>query len=559
MAVASYYALPSKLESLSKVLGFGAKDPEGTRLISKYSKLYLKTAKDIIPPEDLLKFIRYCAQDVKLERHISNFLGDLPDEELKVFQLDQRINHRGIAIDKYGVECAAGIVEECADKLAQEFREITGASPSQTAKVKDWFETQGVTLDNLQADYLEEVFQEYNWTTSLLHCRRALEIRLIINKASNKKLAAMSRQCGDDGRARYQTRYHGAATGRWTGSGFQPLNLTRGFDDVDPEQLVRDIMHGDVDWLDMMYGSALSAVSKASRHWIVPATGHRLMAGDFASIEAIVLACLAGETWKVEAFRSGAKIYELMGEKIHNLPPGTVTKATHPQERQDGKTGELAFGYQGGLQAWLNFDSSGRHTDERILEICKAWRQAHPAITQFWKSLQRASISAVNNPGGTYNTNGIGFQMVDDWLTIVLLNGKRLWYWKPEIRSVTAPWHKPMNIEECANGTCKCEPILQLTYMAQKAGQWKRVSTYGGKLAENVVQATSRELLVPAMLAVEQAGYPIILSVYDEIVCEVPNGFGSLEEFEMIMCSKPEWAKDWPVTASTWEGGRYKK
>src|ERR1700676_2136375 len=130
--------------------------------------------------------------------------------------------------------------------------------------------------------------------------------------------------------------------------------------------LVRDIMHGDPEWLDAVYGDAMEAVSRASRHWIVAEEGHQIYAGDFVSIEAVILACLAGEQWKIDAFRSGAKIYELMGDKIHGLPPGTVTKATHPKERQDGKTGELAFGYQGALNAWLKFDDSGRHTDERI-------------------------------------------------------------------------------------------------------------------------------------------------------------------------------------------------
>lgn len=558
MAAASYYALPAGLDKLAKVLGFGGKDAEGTRLISKYSKMHLKSAKQDIPEEDLQKFIQYCANDVLLEREVSKFLGDLPDAERTIFQLDQDINKRGIMLDRRGIAAATQIVENCSQSFTEEFQSITGVAPTQRGKVLQWFAGQGITLENLQADYLEDKLATFDWDSSNLHCRRALEIRLLINKASTKKLMAMERQCGKDGRARFQTRYHGAATGRWTGSGFQPLNLTRGFDDVDPEQLVRDIMYGDAAWLDLLYGSAISAISKASRHWLVAKPGHRLISADYVAIEAVVLACLAGETWKVEAFRRGDKIYEVMGDKIYDLPPGTVTKATHPQERQDGKTCELAFGYQGGLNAWLNFDSSGRHTDEKILEILKLWRAAHPAITSLWRKLEHAAIRAVDE-GFVQQCGSLGFETVDDWLTMILPNGKRIWYWKPEIRSCPAPWHQPMKKIECAEGRCDCEPILQLTYMTQKAGQWQRVSTYGGKLTENAVQATSRELLVASMLAVEDAGYPIILSVYDEIVCEVPEGFGSREDMGAIISQKPVWASNWPITVSTWEGGRYRK
>ena len=120
-----------------------------------------------------------------------------------------------------------------------------------------------------------------------------------------------------------------------------------------------------------------------------------------------------------------------MADKIYNLPPGTVTKATHPTERHDGKTGELAFGFQGALGAWLKFDNSGRHTDERIIEICKAWRAEHPATVDFWHGLNKAAINAVQNPGELYEYNGIGFEIVDEWLTMIGLNGKRLWYYDP--------------------------------------------------------------------------------------------------------------------------------
>jgi DNA polymerase bacteriophage-type len=563
MAVACYYALPAALDRVSSVLGFEGKDPDGGRLITKYSKLHLKTAKASIPPEDLQKFITYCRKDVAIEQSVSDFLGDLPEREHAAFELDKRVNMRGLYLDIAGIECAAKIVDQRSDELRTTFREITGFNPTQNDKVRGWFNANGLALENMQAETVEEVLEDGELGQGLV--RRALEIRLAINKASTKKLDAMARQRGSDGRARFQSRYHGAQTGRDTGSGFQPLNLVRSWEDVDPDQLVRDIMYGDAGWLDAIYGDAMAAISKASRHWIMAEPGNQILAGDFVSIEAVVLACLAGEDWKVQAFRDRKPIYEMMGDKIHNLPPGTVTKKTHPAERQDGKTGELAFGYQGALGAWLNFDSSGRHSDERIIEICKAWRSEHPAIVAMWRGLESAAIDAVRNPGRETSYRDVGFVTVDQWLAMILPNGKHIWYWKPELRMGMPAWHKPQSTDEkyedCRAGTCDCRPMPKLSYMAQKEGQWKRVYTYGGKLTENAVQATSRELLVPAALALEDAGYPIVLKVYDELVAEIPQNFGSKREFDDIMrqAAGGDWSRGWPVNCDSWAGERYKK
>jgi len=585
MAVAQYYALPAALAKLSDVLGLGNKDPEGGRLITKYSKLHLKTAKKIIPDhewiewkemtaterkanpgskenggyfnEDFQKFVDYCVQDVELERKVSNRLGALPDAELAVFQLDQRINMRGLHLDLDGIATAREIVTSRTGELTTEFRELTGFGPSQTTKVTEWFIDNGLNLKNMQAVHLQEVYDAGDIPRG--PTKRALEIRLQINKASTKKLDAMARQTGSDNRARFQTRYHGAATGRWTGSGFQPLNLNRGYAGIDPEQLVRDINRGDPEWLDLVYGDAMDAVAKATRHYITAAPGNKIITGDFASIEAIILSCLAGEAWKVNAFRKGVKIYEHMAEKIHSLPVGSVTKTTHPQERQDGKTGELAFGYQGALGAWLKFDNSGRHSDERIIEICQAWRAEHPAIVKFWGGLNEAAMKCVADTVPT-KCHGIGFERVKEWLSLSLPNGKCLWYWQPEIRTAPNPWCNPKENEKCAEGVCGHQPWPNLTYMSMKEGRWQRVHTYGGKLAENICQAVSREILVPAMMRAEKAGYHVILSVYDEIVAEVPEDFGSLEDFLGIMSGPlPEWCFNWPIGVDGWTGTRYRK
>ena len=594
MAVACYYALPAALDRLARVLGFEGKDPEGARLITKYSKLYLKTAKTTIPPEDFAKFVKYCEQDVRIEQSLSDYMGDLPEHELAIFQLYLRVSLRGLHLDKDGIDAATDIVEQRAETLTAEFRELTGLNPTQGQKLLIWFEKQGLPLENMQAAYLEELLEDGELPSGAT--RRALEIRLAINKASTKKLDAMSRQHGADGRARFQTRYHGAVTGRETGSGFQPLNLSRGFDNMDPAQLTRDISYRDANYLDALYGDATDAVAKASRYWIQAQPGNKILAGDYVSVEAVILACLAGEQWKIDAFARGDKIYELMADKIYGLAPGTISKETHPAERQDGKTGELAFGFQGALGAWLKFDSSGRHSDERIIEICKAWRSEHPATVSLWGGLGAAALMAVKEAGTvqTYrranerteddgqvvqNRDGlqngaVGFEVVDEWLTMILPDGKRLWYWKPELRMQMPQWHQPLTKPDCALGTCECEPRVALSYMAQKSGQWKRVWTYGGKLTENYIQAVARQVLEAARLRVAAAYDPvlrkmgflredessIILSSYDEIVIEVPEDFSSEDEFKQLMeiCPGP-WAEGWPLRTKMWTGERYKK
>jgi DNA polymerase len=555
--VSNYYSLPAKLDKLAHVLGFRGKDPAGARLITKYSKLHLKTAKPVIPPEDFDRFVAYCKWDVEIERTISNFLGGLPARELPIFELDLKINARGLYLDRAGIAAATEIMDQRASELTEEFKALVGFAPTQVAKVQAWLQEQGVKLENMQADYLEELIEEGDLPQG--PARRAIEIRLQINKASTRKLDKMAKQCGADGRARFQTRYHGTSTGRNSGSGFQPLNLVRSWEHVAPEQLVRDVMYRDPKWLDCLYGSAPEAIAKASRHWIRAAPGNKIMSLDYVSIEAVVLACVSGEQWKIDAFRDGVKIYEAMADKIYGYPQGTVTKATHPLERQDGKTGELAFGYQGALNAWLKFDDSGRHSDERIIGFCKSWRAEHPNVVAFWRGMESAAIECVSTRRET-SFRDYGFALVDDWLAMVLPDGKYIWYWKPELRAKMPRWHEPEIDEDCAAVTCRCRPQPQLTYMTKKGDTWFRTNTYGGKLVENAVQATARQLIWPAALAAEAAGYPVVLTVYDEIVVEPPEGFGSLKELEQIVIdATPEFAKSWPIRVDGWEGDRYKK
>lgn len=572
MAVARYYALPAALDRLCSVLGFGGKDPEGGRLIQRYSKLHLKTAKVEIPDEDFNKFVDYCRRDVELERKVSDHLGPLPDDELEIFKAELEMGYRGLALDAAGIEAATAIVEAEAERMTARFRELTspngnpdlGLNPTQRDKVLGWFQTQGLNIQDLQAETLEEVLEE----AGLPQCdlREAVVIKLALNKASTKKLDAMARQVGKDGRARFQFHYHGAQTGRPTGTGFQPLNLSRGFEAPSgqeneyAEMLARNIMYRDPRWLEACYGDATEAVAKAARHWIVAGSGNRIISGDFSSIEAVILAALAGEDWKLDIFRRREPVYERTAERIYKLPPGAVTKKD--PRRQTGKIAELACGYGGGLNAWLNFDSSGTHSDEQIRGYVRDWRDAHPMVKLFWRGLEVAAIEAVHRPSVVARYRDIAFRVYPERqsLAMILPDGKHIWYRDPQIRAVMPKWHDPLTDEECAEGTCGHEPMPALCYKAWKFGAWRTIYTYGGKLTENAVQATARQRLAPAMIRAERAGYTCVLSVYDELVAEVPKSHGSVAEFEEIM-SEPagDWDRDWPIRVEAWEGARYRK
>ena len=559
MAVACYYALPASLDKLTMALGGEGKDPKGARLISKYSKLHLKTAKKEIPPEDLQAFIDYCKDDVALEAGISRFLGELPERELKLFHLDRAMNMRGLHLDVNGIHSARKVVSERWQDYATRFRELTGLSPNQVKQVREWLgDKHGIHLPNLQKETIQDILKT---DIAMGDAREVLKLRLSLAKASTRKLDAMLNHVDmDDHRARNQTRYHGTTTGRNTGSGFQPLNLVRNDESMDPDLLMDAIAKEDAAYLDLLFGDAMTAISKASRHNITAEQAKKLLAADFVSIEAIVLACLAGEQWKVEAFARGDKIYEQAADKIYKLPLGTVTKYTHPDERQDGKIAELAFGYQGGVGAWRGFDSSDRHSDEAVDAIKKAWRKEHPMIVKLWEEYETCAIAAVTNPGNQFSYRGIDFQMErDHWLAITLLNGKKIWYFQPELRRRRPPWHKPTEKEACKAGECDCGYRQALTLMSMKNGQWRRIDTYGGKLVENVTQAVAREILKDKELLLDEAGLPTVLTVYDEIVIELPEEKDRMKQFMEIMGRREGFYKDWPIMADAWEGKRYRK
>ena len=346
-----------------------------------------------------------------------------------------------------------------------------------------------------------------------------------------------------DGRLRGMFTYYGANTGRWAGTIVQLQNLFRPVID-DPETAVQ-AMGGGLEWLELLYKeNPMRVLASTVRSYLTAGPGKELIVADFSSIEGRVIAWFAGQLDKLEMFRDHGMAYEYTGAKVYGLPFDDVEflkrmKKEYPDERFAGKTSELALGFQGGHIALQKMArKEGIELDDDFATQLKwDWRDANEMIVELWYNLENNAIAAVENRGQTYKTNNLHFQVVGNWLYMRLPSGRRLAYYKPRV----------------VDG--------ELTYMGVDTytRQWKRVKTYGGRLTENAVQAYARDLLVVAMMNLEKAGYTVIGHVHDEAICEVDEGFGSLEEAYELMCDLPDHAAGLPVQADGWRGHRYRK
>jgi DNA polymerase len=592
LASCAYRSLPLGLDKVGPVLGLDVqKDKRGKYLLdtlSKPRKLRKAEKKELedlgVPPEDwptvyredpdlLEELYDYCGTDVEAEDELGETIGDLPPSEFRLWVLDQTINYRGVAVDLDAVTAAWEVAEIVTEKQTKRLQEITGGEV-QTANQRDlmltWFARQGYPMADMKGDTVDKALAAGNAPQEV---GEVLRIRKSLSKGSTKKLVAFYRCTCQDGRIRGLLQYHGAGTGRWAGRLVQPQNFPRGsledyaktlgMKEAETMELLIECikMRGQdaVDAIEMIFGDVMEALATALRGMFIAGEGKRFLVADFSAIEAVVLAWLADETWKVDAFAAiqrgepygeSADIYCATASMVFGYP--VIDKKQHPKERQVGKTCELAFGYQGGVGAWYNFDDSGKYSDEEINGYKIAWRERHPNIVNLWYRLQDAAIDAVRMWKKVKVGNcSIWFEPVEDeagkWLTCVLPNGRRLWYYNPHTVEVTKFGRQ----------------MLELRYEGRdnkKGGAWGIVSTYGGMLAENVVQAISRDLMAEAMVRVEKAGYPTLLTIHDEIIAEVPVDYGSLKDFEHHMALPvPPWAEGCPIAVDGWEGKRYMK
>lgn len=577
MAACAYRSLPQKLEEVGEVLNLPIKkNRRGKFLLQKLSKPQKPTKKNPETrnrdPALLEELYGYCGDDVDAEWCLKEVIGELPPTEYSIWVLDQKINDRGMYVDTDAVGAAIKVVHLVETKLNEELATITNNKVMSGTKLPDmkaWLADQGCAFSDLTADTIERALDSNRLKPEV---RRVLQIRQTLSRASAKKLVRFLDCLAEDGRNHGLLQYHGAATGRWAGRLVQPQNFPRGdeiiltlgtgeADEASMNWLIETIKTVNPDYLDVLYGDAMDAIASALRGMFVAAPGKKYYVADFSAIEARVTAWLYDEQWKLDAFAEVDKgngyngsddMYCASAAMIFGHP---VKKKLHKELRQVGKMCELAFGYQGGIGAWRKFDTrkpgdKGYVEDETVDEYKNGWRAAHPNIVNGWYGIEEAAIRAVRDGGKAYY-GPITFEVIEDkagkWLTCRLPNGRRLWYYNPQLEDY-----------EDRFGRVK----YTLTYEGKdnKAhGIWSRVTTYGGMLTENIVQAISRDLMVEAMIRVEAAGYWIVLTVHDEIISEVDFSFGSDEEFDTLMTVVPPWAEGCPIHAAGWSGVRYHK
>ncbi|MEF2552023.1 DNA polymerase [Aurantimonas sp. A2-1-M11] len=558
MVQAYALALPGSLEQAAPAAGLDIeKDSAGRRLMlqmAKPRKTDPLTWWDA--PEKVERLISYCRIDVEVERELGKRLRPLKPSELDLWHLDQRINGRGVYVDRKLANAAKRIVKTAAERLDKRMAAVTNFAVSACSNRNQliaWVRERGLDgIESIAKDQIEELLARDDLPTDV---REALEIRRQSARASVAKIDALLNGTDADGRARGLLQFHAASTGRWAGRRFQPQNIKRpDLEDVD--SAIDIIGTGDIDLVDMLYEDPLNVVADCLRGMIRAAPGRKIVAADYANIEGRVLAWLAGERWKVQAFRDfdageGPDLYKVAYGRSYGIAPADVTKA----QRQIGKVMELALGYQGGVGAFatMGVNYGVRLPVPEVEAIRDAWRAAHPAIKQFWRDMEDAAIEATQTPGRVGKVGAvIAFKRVGSWLFMQLPSKRFLAYAYPEIRTKEMPWTND-------DGS----PVYkdQLSYMGVNSytRKWERGFAYGGLLAENATQAVARDVMADAMPRLEAAGYPLILSVHDELVTEPKADHGSAAEMEAILCDLPEWAAGLPVAAEGFEAERYRK
>lgn len=643
-AKASYYGLPRALENAVKALGLPIeKDMEGNKLMKKISKPRKPTklekrqmhdeyeaamrvwhlAAPVMPvpvhPDDRVlwhesreEFERnwlYCDRDVEAEHAFSEALPDLPETELRIWQMDQDMNLRGIRCDLDMVRQAirlrdrevALMNEELADIMGLPDGEREGFSATKRAAIKAWVNEQGIMLPDTQAKTLDKFAAKEGLPR---HVTAALKIIREVNRTSTAKYDAMLERADPrDWRLRDLMMYHGAGTGRWAGKGVQPHNFPRG-SIKNMEMACSLIVTGDAPAMRALYGEIMELLSSALRGAMTASEGRDLMVADYAAIEARVVFWLARDNTALDVFRRGEDIYCDMATGIYGYD---VKKKTHPDERQFGKQAILGLGFEMGFVTFLltckKYDISftkeqvmrivgGRYAEieeqvekyfltdrKRIARMKEAelsirehmhelvlmqytvqkYRNRYPEVKQMWRDQEDAAIQAVRNPGSrvdcergrnTWVVETIGGQEV---LVTYLPSGKPLFYWNPRVVLKKTPFKNP-------DGTHVLKPCIVFWGVDPYTKKWSLQDTYGGKLVENITQATARDLMALAMVRADDSGvYDVLLSVHDELVCEVDKDKGDLREFERMMAETPGWAHGCPVDAEGWRGERYRK
>lgn len=545
--------LPGSLAEAGMALGLQKeqlKDPQGKALIQYFSKPCKPTKANggrtrNLPAHDPDKwalYIGYNKQDVVTEMVIANALKSYstPDSEQRLWELDQRLNDNGVKID---IDMAAKIVdydERRSGELLEEAKELTGLdNPNSLAQLKAWLNDQGMPMTSVTKDTVEAALS-LNYIPD--NVRRVLEIRQALGKTSTAKYSTMLGAACDDHRLRGILQFYGAnRSGRWAGRLVQTHNLARNsLPDLD---LARELAAaGDFDTLQTLFGETAFVFSELVRTAFIASEGCRFVVSDFSAIEARVISWIADEEWRLEAFRSGKDIYCETASQMYKVP--VVKHGINGELRQKGKVAELACGYQGGVGAMKRMDQSGAIPEEELQAVVDSWRNANPKIVKLWRVCEIAARTAIEEHRPVRLQHGIEFSYINGNLFVRLPGGRKLCYWSTRLKM------DPKDGRE------------HIVYMGvnQETKRWGEAETYGGKLVENIVQATARDCLAVAMTRVSALGYKIVMHVHDEMIVDVPEeDAGALDAINACMAEPIEWAPGLPLKGDGYETKFYKK
>ena len=546
MVHAATLGLPRSLADVGRVLGLPEdrqKMKEGKALIQYFCKPCKPTKanggrtrnRPADAPEQWKTFVEYNRRDVEVERDIRRKLDKypLPQVEWDAYQMDQRINDRGVLVDTRMAKAAIQMARENTDELTDEAKAITGLeNVNSVRQLKDWLDLEG----SLDKKAVKALLEDGNLDADRT---RLLAIRQELGKSSVSKYEAMLRGACRDGRVRGLFAFYGAATGRWAGRQVQVQNLPQNhIEDLDTARQI--VLEGDRKALQALFGPVPQTLSELIRTAFIAKPGHTFCVADFSAIEARVIAWLGDERWRQDVFANNGDIYCASASQMFHVP--VEKHGVNGHLRQKGKIAELALGYGGAVGALTAMGAleMGLSEDE-LPDIVKAWRAASPHIVDLWWKVDAAAKDTIagRDPNWRYDLpHGLSMRYANGLLHVRLPSGRCLRYCRPAVN---------------AEG--------QIVYQTTNLGHWTQVETYGPKLIENIVQATARDCLRDAMMAVEKRFPGIVMHVHDEMIVEVEREHADecLAHMLDVMSRPIEWAPGLKLKGDGYRTDYYKK
>lgn len=550
-ALAAAHSLPRSLEGVSTTLGLPVqKDLEGKAVMQQMARPIKRDGEIVGYYNDPFRFTKlfdYCVDDVRTEKEIGKRLGSLPEREITVWKLNQKVNTKGVPLDPDTVNGAIKIIESYTEVLEKELFDLSGGrleNIRQNERLKLFLEENGILTDSVDKAAVEGILERKNIPDVV---RKVLETRQKLGQTSTAKYFKMREQLAEDGTIKDQYMYHGAISGRETGKGVQVSNLPRG-NLKQTNEMLEDIRLGS--WRNLLaHGDPMDVLSSCLRGVVTAPPGKKFLVSDYSNIEGRITAWLAGEEWKLDAFRKfdqgqGPDIYKLTYAMTFNKDVDAVT----PDERQVGKSEELGLNFSGWVGAFHTMAKvyGVSIPDDEAKDLIIKWRAKHPKLVRLWDDLEKAAKECIITKDPQIVNDKISFEMRGDFLCNVLPSGKAVHYYKPLLRDQVTPWG---------------ETKQSISYLATKMGKTFRNDIWRGTLIENSAQAIAREILVEAMLRVDATDpYDIRMSTYDEILALVPDEPKyDTHTFDNLLAVRPEWCQDLPIACEGFECKHYSK